>query len=305
VTKPTIGEDGKLRRWMVMPFYSGGDMCTFVETFFASGRIKMVSLELVRKWVYQSVCGVAYMHASNLAHRDISIENIFFDENDNAKVGDFGFTSFHKIVHGGCGKASSIAPEVFYEKDCDTNLCCPGYDAQLADVWALGVIMFTLYTGMNLYEYADVTEVGALRTVYMRGRPGLVDVLNWLGVRLPEDAIDLMAKMLTPSGQRPTLQQLLSTDPYLTSATKAASPRLCNGATANKRFDFVLHKSTRSIKKLSPIKERTRLSPTKGRMMEVRKQSTGKKKTRPLKPTTLNFWPSSSEPFFIRRKVIN
>ncbi len=35
--------------------------------------------------------GIGYIHSKGVVHRDMKLDNVFLDENLNAKIADFGF----------------------------------------------------------------------------------------------------------------------------------------------------------------------------------------------------------------------
>lgn len=88
--------------------------------------------------------GVQYLHSMGVAHRDLKPENLLLDASRKVlKISDFGvsevfrtpFASMSQKCHGCAGSGPYIAPEEF--KDVD-------YDAELIDVWAIGIILFVL-----------------------------------------------------------------------------------------------------------------------------------------------------------------
>lgn len=59
--------------------------------------------------ILQIGIGVAFMHAKNIAHRDIKIDNIFV-KNGIAKIGDFGFSSNCNKLTTNLGTPSYMSP---------------------------------------------------------------------------------------------------------------------------------------------------------------------------------------------------
>lgn len=63
----------------------------------------------------QLVGAVAYIHKSGCVHRDLKLENILLDKNENVKLVDFGFTRQYdprKLLETWCGTYSYSAPEI-------------------------------------------------------------------------------------------------------------------------------------------------------------------------------------------------
>lgn len=60
-----------------------------------------------------------FMHAMNIAHRDIKLENIILDDELHPKIIDFGFSTCiesDKKIKIFCGTPSYMAPEVVQRK---------------------------------------------------------------------------------------------------------------------------------------------------------------------------------------------
>ena len=81
------------------------------------------------------------MHSKNVVHRDLKLDNILVDGNDNVKIIDYGFaTSCNKNekLSYYCGTPHYMDPDLIQKKN---------YYAHAADVWATGVILFILLSG--------------------------------------------------------------------------------------------------------------------------------------------------------------
>lgn len=90
--------------------------------------------------------GLKYLHKAGIVHRDLKPENLVFlndTENSTIKIADFGLALIMGYPDMHCnsivGSAAYIAPEVIEHKRY-TPAC---------DVWAMGVILYTLCVGKN------------------------------------------------------------------------------------------------------------------------------------------------------------
>ena len=94
------------------------------------------------------------MHLNNIVHRDLKIENILIDtqnNNNSIKIIDFGFASYcqkDQKIQFECGTPQYMCPDLTKRAK---------YYGQAADIWALGVILFILITG-NFPFYAEFEE---------------------------------------------------------------------------------------------------------------------------------------------------
>ena len=110
---------------------------------------------------YQMLSGIAYLHAHNIVHRDLKLENILISEievdkktNDRyfwIKIIDFGTAKIfekNKKEKSVVGSSYYIAPEVLkksYNEKCDT--------------WSIGVILYMLIVGRAPFDGVDDEEI--------------------------------------------------------------------------------------------------------------------------------------------------
>ena len=87
---------------------------------------------------------VHYIHTKGFSHRDLKPENILLDSNFDVKLVDFGFACPIEGRDGSGTNKSKIgtpgymAPEIMSGNS---------YQGQTVDLFALGVILFILFTG--------------------------------------------------------------------------------------------------------------------------------------------------------------
>ncbi|KAF7251380.1 hypothetical protein EG68_08838 [Paragonimus skrjabini miyazakii] len=105
-----------------------------------------LSEKRTRSLMRQLFDAIAFIHSKSIVHRDLKPENILLDGDLNLKLTDFGlavFTDDVEELKETRGTPGYLAPEVlmvgYYEDQ-------PPY-GQPVDMWACGVIMYTLLVG--------------------------------------------------------------------------------------------------------------------------------------------------------------
>lgn len=99
----------------------------------------------IRKYTYQIVAGLAYMHKHGFFHRDMKPENLLLGSDDNCKIADFGLAREVRSRPPYTDYVSTRwyrAPEVL--------LRSVKYNSPI-DMWAVGCIMAELYTFRPLF----------------------------------------------------------------------------------------------------------------------------------------------------------
>ena len=97
---------------------------------------------LAKKLFKQILLGVQYMHKNNIAHRDIKIENILFDDNSKKiKFIDFSISTIvsseNKLINEPGGSMHYQSPEFFNSENNNGY-----YDPFIADIWAVGICLY-------------------------------------------------------------------------------------------------------------------------------------------------------------------
>jgi MAP/microtubule affinity-regulating kinase len=146
--------------------------------------------------VFQLMSAVEFMHAQDIAHRDIKLENILIEaRSGKVKLIDFGFSCLSKErLKIFCGTPSYMSPEIVSKKE---------YFGGPADIWACGVLIFTLICGT--FPFKSITTEKELFRKINRG------IFNYILPDLSTEAKDLIKCMLNvePS-ERPTATIVLS-----------------------------------------------------------------------------------------------
>ena len=123
-------------------------------------------LEKEIKYFFQQIFDcMNYLHKNHIAHRDIKLENILIEKNNNIKIIDFGFgmnnsdynyrtnnnnINFVKLENFFCGTPNYMPPEI---------ICKKRYVGEKADLWSLGILFYKMVMGDFPFKGKDEKEL--------------------------------------------------------------------------------------------------------------------------------------------------
>jgi serine/threonine protein kinase len=89
----------------------------------------------------QIVDAIAFLHGNRWAHRDLKLENFVISTTGTVKIIDFGLSARvtpHTKLGDVCGSMAYSPPEIVMHVP---------YDGAMADMWSLGIVLYTLLLG--------------------------------------------------------------------------------------------------------------------------------------------------------------
>ena len=132
---------------IVMEYICAGDLLSYIKK-----RGKLT--EDVAKFIFkQIILSLQYIHSNNIVHRDIKLDNILIDLDNNIKICDFGVS---KIIKKGdtmleqCGTPAYIAPEILLNQ---------GYGGYGVDIWSAGVVLYAMLSGTVPFKGNNIDEL--------------------------------------------------------------------------------------------------------------------------------------------------
>lgn len=137
---------------------------------------------------YQITMGLRYIHQQDIIHRDIKLDNILVDESNRCKICDFGVSKRidpNELIMDQCGTPAYIAPEIILDE---------GYKGFSADIWSLGVLLFSLLTGCMPFKSNTIED---LHKKILEGKYEFPE-----NSRPTPEAIDLISKMIVLEPER-------------------------------------------------------------------------------------------------------
>ncbi|KAM3134272.1 hypothetical protein pb186bvf_013557 [Paramecium bursaria] len=125
--------------YFVMELADQGDLYELIE------QTPIFSEKFARNIFQQLIKGIEHLHQRGLVHRDIKSENILFC-NGTLKIADFGFCAKTIDGHGGRiqFEAAQYVGSPEYNPPELTNQAKKYYNPESADLFAAGVILFTM-----------------------------------------------------------------------------------------------------------------------------------------------------------------
>ena len=189
------------RIFLILELASGGELFSKVVD---AGRL---SEPRSRFYFRQLLQGVAYCHGHSLCHRDLKLENLLLDSTGKVlKITDFGFAKNLSLSGGGgeaktiLGTAVYVAPEVLDGK---------AYDGYKADIWACGVVLFTMCKGQYPFDYGYHGGVGPSNPA---NNMELMKRLQRAEYEAPESASDGLLALLSETIQPDPAKRLTASD---------------------------------------------------------------------------------------------
>jgi len=162
----------------------------------------------------QMLRAVGYLHANNVVHRDLKLENFLYESEESTsqlKLIDFGFAKIwdsSTLMMASCGSIAYVSPDVLNGKGY-TNKC---------DLWSLGVIVWMLLTGYPPFHGDEKVMMSKIKA----GQADWSHKSRWKPVS--EDAVDFLKCLLNKDpSKRPRAQEALK-HKWLTNCAQEGVP---------------------------------------------------------------------------------
>ena len=206
--------------YIVMEYINGGELSDYLKKYIEKYG-KPFSEEIVQYLMKQIISALIYIHDLNIIHRDLKLENIMVDfdnEKDKEelnmmkakiKIIDFGFaimlSSKFSLTNSAVGTFMYMDPKILKEFDNQVLVDkSRGYGKEV-DIWSLGCICYQLFRGKYPFEAKTFEE--------------LVGKIDKGKYRLPTTAsreiISFLDKMLKYKGKDRLSAKELINEPFL------------------------------------------------------------------------------------------
>ena len=132
---------------IIMEYINGGNLFSFVK------KRRKLSEKTAKFLFRQIIQGIKYIHEQNIAHRDIKLENLLIDLNNNVKICDFGIgrkiKNKNQLLHDQCGTLMYMAPEILLSSK------EKGYEPFPVDIWSSGISLYIMLSGTLPFNYKN------------------------------------------------------------------------------------------------------------------------------------------------------
>ncbi len=124
---------------IIMEYINGGNLFSFVK------KRRKLSEKMAKFLFRQIILGIQHIHSKNVVHRDIKLENILIDFDNNVKICDFGIGKVleneDELLYDKCGTPMYMAPEIILANDDN------GYKGFPVDIWSSGITLYIMLSG--------------------------------------------------------------------------------------------------------------------------------------------------------------
>ena len=151
--------DADGRRFLTMEYVDGEDLSTSLRRFGRMPPDKAVQI------ARQLCAGVAAAHERGVLHRDLKPANVMLDGNGDVRITDFGIATAAADVGAEiAGTPQYMAPELLAGKPASIK----------SDLYALGLILFEVFTGKRLYDGKTLAEMRQAHTTPITTTPSSI-----------------------------------------------------------------------------------------------------------------------------------
>lgn len=146
--KENVSDEAKLSSLpaLVLEYAPNGELLSLIT------RHGYLPETLARTYFHQLIDAIEYIHSKGVCHLDIKPDNVLLDENYCLKLADFGLAmelGQKKCLKGVAGTSFYLSPEMHLDLK---------YDAYQADLFALGVTLFTMVSGIMPFQKAKLED---------------------------------------------------------------------------------------------------------------------------------------------------
>ena len=194
--KASYGKIGNIYYILKMELFRGQELLELVECKNATlMKIEAPYLKLIIRDILE---GLAFLHAKNIAHRDIKLNNVMFDSK-HIKLVDFGFACTIDMCANKKGTHIYFAPE---KARMGTN-----YSHKTVDIWATGIMLLEMITNYDISETLfDMIDDVDTKDTFMN----LVTDILGSKPEIPKDVYILLTSLLEYYPEaRPSTQEAL------------------------------------------------------------------------------------------------
>ena len=145
---------------IIMEYINGISMRQYYNKNIKNQKLNPEKEIIIKDFFYQIFSAMSYLHKNHMAHRDIKLENILIDKNNQIKIIDFGFGMYNpqdRLQNFFCGTPNYMPPEIINKKS---------YIGEKADLWSLGVLLYKMlcadfpFKGENEKELYKMSKKG-------------------------------------------------------------------------------------------------------------------------------------------------
>jgi polo-like kinase 1 len=206
-------------------------------------RMRLSDIE-VQCYMIQIIKALRYLHHNKVIHRDLKLGNLFLGHDMMVKLGDFGLAT--RVEFNGerkrtvCGTPNYIAPEILEGKF--------GHSYEV-DIWALGVVMYTLLIGKPPFESSDV------KATYKRIKSCMYSFPD--DVEICEEAKSLISEILQlDPTKRPSIDEIFKNDYFNMNSIPKLLPSSTLSVPPNKSYISLFTGSPNNIEETFTEKQK-------------------------------------------------